>query len=94
MSTNGISNATLKVNSITLKVFKTAADAASKDSTPLTTVVNTDSDWSKSTPKAITFSRPSDKDWSNCYYRVEFNLTNTNTEKNYGVDLQKMDFYN
>ena len=94
MSTNGISNATLKVNSITLKVFKTAADAASQDSTPLTTIVNTDSDWSKSTPKAITFSRPSDKDWSNCYYRVEFNLTNTKADKNYGVDLQKMDFYN
>lgn len=94
MSTNGISNASLTVNSITLKVFKNAADAASQSSTPLTTIVNTDADWSKSTPKTITFSRPNDTDWSNCFYRLEFNLTNTNTSSNYGVDLQEMDFYN
>jgi hypothetical protein len=94
MSTNGVSNANLKVNSITLKVFATAADAASATSTPISTITNTDTDWKKSTSKVITFEKPVSDSWSDCYYRIEFNVTNSNTSSNYGIDLQKMEFYN
>ena len=93
MTTNGVSNANLKVNSITLKVYATAADAASTTATPISTVQNTDASWPSGSSKVITFNRPSGADWTGRYYRVEFNLTNSKTS-NYGVDLEKMEFYN
>ncbi len=94
MSTNGISNKTFKVNSITLKVFSNAEDASESSATPLTAITNTDSDWAASTAKEIVFERPDGADWKNRFYRIEFNVTNSNTSSNYGIDLQTMEFYN
>jgi hypothetical protein len=94
MTTNGVSNSNLKVNSITLKVYATASDAASTSATPISTVKNTETSWPVSSSKVITFNRPDGADWTGRYYRIEFNLTNSNSSKNYGVDLKKMEFYN
>lgn len=94
MTTNGVSNSNLKVNSITLKVYATASDAASTSATPISTVKNTETSWPVSSSKVITFNRPDGADWTGRYYRIEFNLTNNSTSKNYGVDLKKMEFYN
>ena len=93
METNGISNSSLMVHSVVCKVYSSAAGAEAGDNTDLiATISNTDNDWGKSTPKTISFVNSSSSAWSNCYYRFEFTVSNSNTSSNYGIDLCKIEF--
>ena len=93
MSTNGVSNASLTVGSVVCKVYSSATGAANGGDTDLiATMTNTDTDWAVSTAKTIIFNDASNAAGHERYYRFEFTLTNTNTKKNYGVDLQKIVF--
>lgn len=93
LSTNGINNASLTVNSITMKVYSSAEDAAAGTATPVASLTNTDDDWAVSTEKEITFVNTSGTPWSNAYYRFEFNVSNSNKSSNYGLDLKSIKFY-
>ena len=93
LSTNGISNANLIVNSITMKVYSSAKDAAEGTATPVASLTNTDTDWKVAIEKDITFVNTSGTPWSNAYYRFEFNVSNSNKSSNYGLDLKKIEFY-
>lgn len=92
LSTNGISDDNLTVNSITMKVYSSAADAAAGKATPVASLTNTDKDWAVSTEKEITFVNTSGTPWINAFYRFEFNVSNAKA-KNYGLDLKKIEFY-
>ena len=83
----------LSVESVVCKVYSSATGAANGgESNLIATMKNTDSDWAVSTAKTIVFTDESSADGSDRYYRFEFTLTNSNTSKNYGIDLQKIVF--
>lgn len=92
ISTNGISNSSLSVESVVCKVYSSATGAENGgESDLIATMTNTDDDWAVSTAKTIVFTDESSAAGSARFYRFEFTLTNS-TSKNYGIDLQKIVF--
>lgn len=92
ISTNGISNSSLSVESVVCKVYSSATGAENGgESDLIATMTNTDDDWAASTAKTIVFTDESSAAGSARFYRFEFTLTNS-TSKNYGIDLQKIVF--
>ena len=90
ISTNGISRKDLTVHSVSLKIYKNAADAKEGNDSYISSFTNNDADWAVSTAKEITFMKEGTT-WSDCYYRFEFNVSNSNS-KNCGIDLTKIVF--
>lgn len=82
INTNGKSNNSLTVHDVRLIVSsdKSFSSIVSQMSGTLT-------DLSK-----IQFDRPADASWNSCYYKIEFELTNSTT-KNYGIDLTSVEFF-
>ena len=92
ISTNGVSNASLTVNSITVKAFTSASNAASGNSPYATFTTSDNFNFSVSTTKSVTFALPNGiNSCSGKYYRIEFNVSN-NKDKNYGLDLTSITF--
>ena len=91
VATNGISNANLTINSITVTAHATAADAAS-GSNGVTFTTSDNLDFSVGTAKSLTFNKNGSTNCSGYYYRIVFNLTNNKTS-NYGLDLSGITFY-
>lgn len=80
-------DATLTVNSITITVHGTAADAASGDSAIATFTTSTDI-------VNNTVSLEADGDaWENCFYRIVYNVTNKANDKNQFVKFISAKFY-
>ena len=93
INTNGINNTNLTVNSISVSVYASSSDAAYGTS-PIATFTTTDTfTFSVSTAKSLTFKKSGTTDCSGKYYRIVFNVSNSTTS-NYGIDLQKILFYN
>lgn len=86
--TNGVSNNSLKINSIKLEVYSTADFAAAGASGDVASLSASALD----TNKNVVFTKADSKSWANCFYRIVFNLTNSTTS-NYGVDLKSIEFY-
>lgn len=93
IKTNGVSNANLTVNSITVTAHATAALAASgSDANAISFTTTDDMTFSKSTAKNVTFTKSGNTDLSDGYfYRIVFNFSNT-TNSNYGLDLTEITF--
>ena len=84
--THGTKDSQITVNSVTLYVYSTAADAASGSSDNLvSTVSGTFVDGGDTT-----FNRPSDVSWAGRYFRLVYNLSASSTSKNYGAVLTKI----
>ena len=77
--TNGTANIT--VNSITVEV------ASDEDFTDVISTLTADFEASAT----VTFDRPAGDDWSNCFYRITYNVTNTTTSNKY-VEFAKAEF--
>lgn len=81
---NGKTNASLTVNSVSLTVADDANFSQNAETTKLTPTIEV------STSGTIEFSG----DWTTGkYYKITFNLTNTNKNSNYGIDVASIDFY-
>lgn len=84
---HGSKDKQITVNSMTLKVYSSAADAAS-DSNPIATISGTYADNS-----TTTFTKPDNTDWSGCFYRLNYNLSSSASSKNYGIIFKNAKFY-
>lgn len=84
--THGSKDTQITVNSMTLKVYSTAADAEA-DTNPIATVSTTYTDNGTST-----FTKPNNDDWSGCFYRINYKLSSTTTS-NKGIIFTKAEFY-
>ena len=80
----GTSNIT--VNSVTLKVSKTAPTNKNNLTANYTAEVKFTASGS------FTIEVPENEDWSNCYYQLTFNVTNS-TSSNKNVQLSEMEFW-
>ena len=85
--THGTKDSQITVNSMTLKVYSTAADAAD-DKDPIATISGTYADGG-----STTFTKPNNDDWSGCFYRINYNLSSSASSKNYGIIFTKAEFY-
>ena len=79
--------ANLTVNSVTLKVYATAEEAASGEN-PISTVDGGTFEASST----MTFARPEAADWTGRFYRIEYNVS-ASTKSNQYVQFVKADFY-
>ena len=79
--------ANLTVNSVTLKVYATAEEAASGEN-PISTVDGGTFEASST----MTFARPEAADWTGRFYRIEYNVSAAGTKNKY-VEFVKADFY-
>lgn len=84
--------------SAVLKVYSTAAAAASGDATYLISSVNGDNGAKPSSNTIVanathTFARPAGHDWTGRYYRFEFTCTNTSTKDNKYFQFSEAEFY-
>lgn len=70
------------MQSIKLTVAKDGAFSDVIDEVTLTTI-----------SKSMTFTPTAGKVWQDAYYRLYFTWANTATKNNYGMDVQKVDFY-
>lgn len=77
--TNG--GATITVNSITVEV------ASDEDFTDVISTLTAEFEANAT----VSFVRPAGKDWSNCFYRITYNVTNTTTSNKY-VEFAKAEF--
>ncbi len=91
INTNGVSNANLKVNSITVTAHSSADDAASGNNAYASFSTTDDLSFAVSTNKSITFVKSGSADCSGKFYRIVFNVTNASS-KNYGLDLVSITF--
>ncbi|MCQ2801250.1 MAG: bacterial Ig-like domain-containing protein [Bacilli bacterium] len=72
----GAKQSEITVNSVTLKIYSSASDAASdKNAIESLTADYVDNGY-------ISFEKPAESDWDGVYFRVIFNLTNSNTGSN------------
>ena len=81
---NTASNSAFKMKKITLTVASDAGFANILDEVSSTSIST-----------SMTFTPSSDKKWKDAYYKFTFDWSNTSTStsKNYGMDIQKLDFY-
>lgn len=92
INTNGISNANLTVNSITVTVYDSSSNASSGTS-PIATFTTTGNfEFSAGTEKSLTFTKSGSTSCAGKYYRFAFNVSNSKTS-NYGLDLTSIEFY-
>lgn len=80
------SSDTITVNSVTLEIYK--VDPTSEGATAVSTKTVT---YTKG--GTVTIEAGEGEDWTNCYYRIIFNVTNTDTSSNKYVTVTKIDFY-
>ncbi|MCH5156381.1 MAG: hypothetical protein J1G02_00720 [Clostridiales bacterium] len=76
---------TITVNSVTLKVYK--ADPTADGSEAIYTT-----ELKHEANGTVSVTKPADADWSNCYYKVIFNVTETAGTNSY-VTISTMEFY-
>ena len=76
------SNNAFTMNKITLTVASDAGFANILDEVSSTSIST-----------SMTFTPSSDKQWKDAYYKFTFDWSNTSTKKNYGMDIEKIDFY-
>ena len=95
IKTNGVSSNSFVVNSITVSAHATAALAASgNDSNAVQFETTFDcSTFPKGSATEVTFTKVGTTNCSDYYYRIVFNVTNSNTS-NYGLDVNEVVFYN
>ena len=86
----GVTSDNLKLNSIT--VTAASDDAFTQDVESKTVVANTDFTYAKNTEGTITITPTSGKWAKNAYYKIAFNVTNSNGS-NYAFVLNKIEFY-
>ena len=91
IATNGISNANLTINSVTVTAYPTASDlSAGTNGVAFTT---SDSfTFSASTAKSLTFTRSGSDNLTNYRYKIVITYTH-NKSSNYGLDITGMTFY-
>lgn len=80
---NTANNASFSMTSITLTVANDASFTDIVDEVTLSDISTT-----------MTFIPSSGKKWENAYYKLYFVWNNTATKKNYGMDVEKIDFFN
>ena len=68
--------ATITVNTVTLKVYKTDPTATGAEATYTKSVT-----WEAS--KSCTIKVPENEDWTDCYYQLVFNVTETTGSNKY-----------
>ena len=90
ISHTGVTSDNLKLNSIT--VTAASDDAFTQDVESKTVVANTDFTYAKNTEGTITITPTSGKWAKNAYYKIAFNVTNSNGS-NYAFVLNKIEFY-
>ena len=93
INTNGVSNANLKVNSITVTAHSSLSDAKSGSNAYATFTTSDNMTFAKGTATTVTFTKTGTADCSGKYYRIVFNLTNS-ANTNYGLDVNSIEFYN
>lgn len=79
--------ANLTVNSVTLKVYASAEDAASGEN-----AISTVDGGAFTASSTMTFARPEAADWTGRFYRIEYNVSAAGTKNKY-VEFIKADFY-
>ena len=82
---NGRSNSSLTVNSVKLEVASNSTYSNIIETITLNPTIGV------STSGSFDFT-PS-QTWNNCYYRFTINVSNSNTSKNYGLDVTSIVFY-
>lgn len=92
IATNGVSNTNFAVNSITVTAHPTKADAANgMNGVSFTTTDNLS--FSVGTSKSLTYTKSGTTNCSGYYYRIVFNVSNSNKSSNYGLDVNSITFY-
>lgn len=89
--TNGVNNTKITVNSITVTAHASADDAASGSNVVATFTTSDALTFAESTDKTITFTKSGSTDCTSKFYRIAFNLTNTDT-KNHGLKVTSISF--
>ena len=94
IKTNGVSSSSFYVNSITVTAHSTATLAASgNDNNAIRFTTSFDcSTFPKNTPTDVTFTKVGTADCSGYYYRIVFNVSNSNNS-NYGLDVTEIGFF-
>ncbi len=83
---HGAKDSQITVNSVTLKVYNSANDAA-LDANALESVSGTYSDNGNTT-----ITKNSGTDWRGKFYRIVYNLSSSSSSKNYGIILIQLFF--
>lgn len=91
ISTNGVSNTNLTVNSITVTAHSSEDDAASGNNAIATYTTTDNFSFAASTAKSITFVKSDETDTANSFYRIVFTVSNSKSS-NYGLDLTGITF--
>lgn len=89
--TNGVDNTKITVNSITVTAHASASDAASGANVVASFTTSDALTFAASTDKTITFTKSGSTDCTSKFYRIAFNLTNTDT-KNHGLKVTSISF--
>ena len=92
INTNGITNASLTVNSIAVTAHSSLADAKSGSNVYASFTTSDNMTFAVSTAKTVTFTKSGTADCSGKYYRIVFNLSNSKSS-NYGLDVNSIEFY-
>ena len=93
INTNGVSNANLTVNSISVSAYSSSSNASTGTSPVATFTTTGNFDFEVGTEKSLTFTKTGSTDLSGKYYRIVFNVSNSNKNNNYGLDLTSIEFY-
>ncbi|MBQ9463283.1 MAG: hypothetical protein IJU68_06460 [Bacteroidales bacterium] len=89
LSTNGVDNNNLTVNSISITAHSSAEDAASGDNPAVTFTTEDNLSFTANTDKVLTYTKNGDADCSSKFLRIAITMTNTTTS-NHGIKIKSI----